>query len=809
MAESHLISIVVPVHNSAAHLEACLSAIVSSDLPNIEYELIVVDDASTDSSRDIASRYTQKIICTGDSPRGPAFARNRGCEIARGETIAFVDSDVVVHPDALQKMSKRLDDASLVAVFGSYDAQPASDGAASQYRNLLHHYAHHESAGTVATFWAGCGAVKAPAFRTAKGFDERKFPRPQIEDVELGYRLARLGSILLDPEIQCKHLKHWTVASMMRTDFRDRAVPWVKLLLSRESAKGASTPSLGMRAVMGTATAGATAAAAFLAIATLNVWALVATIAFVAVCLALNANFYRFLFERGGVRLLLVGIPLHLLYQIESAVAVPVGITSYLARDVARKRDGSATTAGSVAGSRFVPLAFGETGARVIAFGTTAYLARTLGPSGFGQIGFAFAVVAHFGTALAVGIGEIGGRDVARAPDQATRIAAAGVSLRLLLAVAAIAAIIALTSVLNIDPSTRQITWLYALLVIPLALDTGWVYKGLGNTGRVGASLLLGQALVFVMVMLFVSKPTHTPRVPVVQLVGDFAAAAFLVIPLMRGDWRRPAEGAVKDIAKRSGMITVSRILRTVVISFDVVLLGLMVPTQQVGLYSAAYRIVFFVMALVYASHVAFLPEMARSKSEPRELSLILSRAVGLALTVTVPFVVGGILIASPLMNLIFGNEYGGGATALKLLLFSLLLLGIHGATRNVFLSLQQLRTETYVVAAGVVANVILNLILIPRFGITGAAVATVAGELVILVSAFAVLARFDISARVKESIPAIVSGVLMAAALLLFGTARPAWESVLVGGAVYGLAIGVMTLLARRRALTFMPEAG
>lgn len=342
--EPPLISVVVPVHDSVAHLSQCLSAIVASDLAGRGVELIVVDDASQDSSRAVAAKFTGTIISTGDVARGPAFARNRGIEAAMADIVAFVDSDVVVHPDALRTMVQRLADPSLIAVFGSYDLHPADESRVSRYRNLLHHYAHHESAGRVATFWAGCGAARASALRSTTGFDERQYPRPQIEDIELGYRLSRLGQILLEPAIQCTHLKRWTIRSMLRTDFRDRAVPWVKLLLSRPQVSGAAAPSLGMRSVIGTVLAGAIAASALLAIATMNALALISAVTFLALCLALNAKFYRFLHRNGGLALLSTGIPLHLVYQIESAIAVPVGAVSFLAKSV-RSRQGVVHTA--------------------------------------------------------------------------------------------------------------------------------------------------------------------------------------------------------------------------------------------------------------------------------------------------------------------------------------------------------------------------------------------------------------------------------------------------------------------------------
>jgi hypothetical protein len=71
----------------------------------------------------------------------------------------------------------------------------------SQYRNLLHHFVHSQSAGEAETFWGGCGAIRRDVFIEAGRYDEWSYPRPQIEDVELGHRVRSLGHrIILRPD---------------------------------------------------------------------------------------------------------------------------------------------------------------------------------------------------------------------------------------------------------------------------------------------------------------------------------------------------------------------------------------------------------------------------------------------------------------------------------------------------------------------------------------------------------------------------------------------------------------------------------
>ncbi|HVD60654.1 MAG TPA: glycosyltransferase family 2 protein, partial [Gemmatimonadaceae bacterium] len=162
------LSVVVPAHDMSRDLPHCIAALEASDLPRDSWELIVIDDSLG---------------------RGPAFARNRGIEKANSSVVAFVDADVMVHHDALRILLNHFEDESVTAVFGSYDTSPLAPGIVSQYRNLLHAYVHQHAPGDVESFWAGCGAARKQSLIAIGMFDEKRFTRPEMEDVELGYRM--------------------------------------------------------------------------------------------------------------------------------------------------------------------------------------------------------------------------------------------------------------------------------------------------------------------------------------------------------------------------------------------------------------------------------------------------------------------------------------------------------------------------------------------------------------------------------------------------------------------------------------------
>lgn len=293
------VAVIVPATNAPASLERCLEALGrSTDPPD---EVVVVTEPAT---------------------IGPARARNAGARRASSDVIAFVDSDVAVHPDAVERLRAAFADESVVAVFGSYDDEPPAPGHVSQFRNLLHHHVHTSSPGPAETFWAGLGAVRREAFLAAGGFDEERYSGPAIEDIELGMRLAAEGArIDLDPRIRGAHLKRWTVGTMARTDLLHRGAPWVRLAL--EAGQAPTALNLGWRhRFSALAAVGATAAALLRRP--------LATLGGLLALVVLNRDFFALLSRRGGPALAVAGLPLLILHHLAAAVAVPVGLLQHL-----------------------------------------------------------------------------------------------------------------------------------------------------------------------------------------------------------------------------------------------------------------------------------------------------------------------------------------------------------------------------------------------------------------------------------------------------------------------------------------------
>jgi glycosyltransferase involved in cell wall biosynthesis len=261
------------------------------------------------------------LVIRDPSGASPATARNEGVLAAQTEVVVFVDSDVVVHFDALTRIREAFAaDPGLAAIFGSYDDQPHG-GTVAVFRNLLHHHVHSRSAGEAETFWAGLGAVRRDRFLRVEGFDAAGYPRPMIEDVDLGIRLRRAGMrVVLDPAIRGTHLKQWTLRGMVRSDIVDRGVPWTRALLRHRRVPATLNLSWRDRASAASVTLGLGASLG-------RRWR--ASGLALAILLVVNRDFYTLLYRRLGPRRLPQGVALHILHYACGVLAVPLGVLAH------------------------------------------------------------------------------------------------------------------------------------------------------------------------------------------------------------------------------------------------------------------------------------------------------------------------------------------------------------------------------------------------------------------------------------------------------------------------------------------------
>lgn len=329
MTHSHSLSLIIPVHNAAATLATCLDSVVESGYTG---EVLVVDDGSTDASVAVAERYPYTILRLAKNG-GAAAARNAGACAAHGDILFFLDSDIAMERDTILRIRGFFDaEPALTALFGSYQKNTVPTNFASVYKNLLHHYTHQISSPDAATFCSGYGAIRREVFLALGGFDPAQ---RALEDIEFGYRLHSAGyRVRLVKDLQFTHLKTYTLASLVRSDVRDRAIPWTRLMLERNifrndlNTKGNNVASV---------------VVAFL-ILLLPLWGwwlpfgMWAFAGLVLVFLALNLDFLAFVTRTRGVRFGLEAVLMNWFFYVYSGLGLLLGVGAFAREKVKRAR---------------------------------------------------------------------------------------------------------------------------------------------------------------------------------------------------------------------------------------------------------------------------------------------------------------------------------------------------------------------------------------------------------------------------------------------------------------------------------------
>jgi glycosyltransferase involved in cell wall biosynthesis len=246
-----MISVIIPVYNAQDTLALCLERLYQSSYPR--FEVILVDDCSSDASREIARRYPARLIC---QPRnqGAAPARNKGAKAADGSILLFMDADILVEKDSLAMVADDLKDPEVAGVVGLLSPKLKFTDFASNYKNLYMHYTYSILPRSVSVFYTSFAAVRKEVFEECGGFDEN-YRQATIEDIEVGERITSRGyKLILDKRLQVEHVRHYSFDGLLKTGFK-RAAGIMKIMLrkkfSAEEKSGYQTSPFSFRAGIG------------------------------------------------------------------------------------------------------------------------------------------------------------------------------------------------------------------------------------------------------------------------------------------------------------------------------------------------------------------------------------------------------------------------------------------------------------------------------------------------------------------------------------------------------------------------------
>lgn len=383
-------------------------------------------------------------------------------------------------------------------------------------------------------------------------------------------------------------------------------------------------------------------------------------------------------------------------------------------------------------------LTLGDLVGKSLHFLAFVYLARTLGVGSYGVLEFALSALTYFLYLADGGLEAWATREAARG-GRIRSLAGRVLPLRLAMSLVAFGLLAACLPLLPPYRSLDPLLLLFGLTLLPQAVNLRWALMGRQEMSRVAVGQLVAQAVFAMLVVALVRNPAGLLLVAGARLAGDVVMVVYFArrFALVHGGLRLPFSVAAPAAVLRPALtIGISRGLGLLMYNFDSLLLGFLAGAAQVGLYGVAYKPVTVAIALPATYFVGLFPLLSRSwKEGPEAFSRLVRRSLRWSATVALPIGVGGTFLASPLIRFLFGAPYIDAVPALQLLCWSAVLVVLRGTHRWALQAAGLLRLDLVCASVAVVVNVALNLVLIPRYGIVGAAAATVAAEAVWLVA--------------------------------------------------------------------------
>ena len=376
--------------------------------------------------------------------------------------------------------------------------------------------------------------------------------------------------------------------------------------------------------------------------------------------------------------------------------------------------------------------------AQIAGLFTTALLARALQPEAFGIVGFGAALLSYFGLFVVFGTDKLVMREIARDPESASHRLSRLVGLRIVLLGLAAAAYLLVIELIDQPALVKNVMRVQVLGLVASAISLDFVYQGLQRMRIIGLRQAISSALVLVLTAALVDTP------------GDilFAAAIPHAVLIVTGAWLAwraradvggfaiavdlPAWGA---LMRRAAPMAITAVMATVYLNIDIVMLGFLDSQRAVGLYAGAGRLYAIVCVVGGLLVAAFLPTLATlyGRSEAMRAQYRTFALTMLFVGLPAAAIVAGFAPAA--IRLLLGVAFADAATVLVILMAAAALNYANQVGTATLLSWNRERAQMYVQVAGAVLNVGLNVVLIPVYGLIGAAVATVASEAAVCIA--------------------------------------------------------------------------
>ncbi|MBI4547240.1 MAG: flippase [Ignavibacteriae bacterium] len=447
----------------------------------------------------------------------------------------------------------------------------------------------------------------------------------------------------------------------------------------------------------------------------------------------------------------------------------------------------------------FLSIISSDIGRRLLGFLAVTYLARTVGTANFGAINVGFTVLSYALMASSGGLNSFGTRSVAQGalPTIVNDI----LSVRLITSSLSfgIVAFIAFYFVPNKLTATLIVLFNVSLFVQAVLLE--WYFQGREEMTMIGFSRVASAVLYLFLLLLVVQSAENLLWVALASVAGDTLAAAILYFTFKRkqSDFHFIFNlSRWKSLFIEAFPIGLGSMMAHFSVNLAPLALGILMTNSDVGIYSAASKLIFFLLMFDRVLSTLLLPASSRLHIySPDQLSRVLSTAMKWIILIALPVCIGGTLLADTIVPLVYGRQYLPAVDIFRILIWYLLFTMLHTMYSIGLLAIgkEKIYSKVMVISMMLYGGTIILGIMF--FGVAGAALGVMVSEFVTLC-----LMRLEFERLVTLSLPEgtanVVAATLLMGVVLLVLPSIHIVLSILIGSTIY-----FVTLFATR-AITF-----
>jgi O-antigen/teichoic acid export membrane protein len=413
---------------------------------------------------------------------------------------------------------------------------------------------------------------------------------------------------------------------------------------------------------------------------------------------------------------------------------------------------------------------------RLLGFIATTYLARILGGGAFGLINLGLAVLSYGIIIASPGVHIIATRVISREFTNEGAVIRRVAGLRIALAILTFAVVVAASILAIHDSLTRSIVIVYGASLFPYALSIDWYFQGKRQLGIIGASRAVALLAFIAFLFLFIKSRADILLVPAAYFVNTLLAVLLMYWFYLRRRVRTSASGQEnpedlgwKTLLRQSIPVGAASFMGQAVLNFPIILLGVFATSLDIGYFGAASKFIFFLLAIDRAIYSLFYPLVARTAaSNPMELGKQISRVLRYLFIIALPVCAGGLVLARPIVLLIFGSQYDNSAHLMQILLFYFLFTVLNSIFAYAVIAVGREKRYSAII---VTISVLLLASLVPLtffWHATGACLGMVIGELLMMVFMYRECRRSIRSRVTLEFVRPMASSLLMGGVLFI-----------------------------------------